>query len=161
MQRFFSTSAVVRRIPVGAPAHVKEIPIPRSVRSTAEVRNQLQHVEDTSLEAGPTTTLNPQILAKYFPSASSSLKLRDPESVWYHIERSRSGNMPVYTDYNKAGGVWTEVRKIRGNVGALRNDLKKALNLPKNEIWVKNAAQVVVIKGNRSAEVKEILASAF
>lgn len=159
MQRFFSTGAVVRRIPVCAPAHVKEIPIPRTAKSTAEVRKHLQHVEDSGVN--PTPKPNPQVLAEYFPSADSPLNLRDPEGVWYHIERSRSGNMPVYTDYNKAGGVWTEVRKITGNVGALRNDLKIALGLAKTEIWVKNAAPIIVIKGNRSAEVKKLLSSVF
>lgn len=154
MRRFFSTSRAAFRIPPGAPSRVKEIPIPRTARTTSEINKYV----DLTPEEAPETPITSEYVKTMFPDISSEPSLKNSsEGVWYHIARSRTGNLPVYTDYNNAGGVWTEVRKISGNAGALRNDLKAILGLQNNEIWVKNAANVVVIKGNVLKDVKRIL----
>lgn len=157
MRRFFSTSRAALRIPPGAPSRVKEIPVPRTARTTSEIN---KYVDVTPRET-PETPITSEYVKTMFPDISSEPSLKNStesaDGVWYHIARSRAGNLPVYTDYNNAGGVWTEVRKVTGNAGALRNDLKKLLGLQNNEIWVKNAANVVVIKGNKLKEIKRIL----
>ena len=51
----------------------------------------------------------------------------------YFVERSSTGNLPVYSDFRAGRNkVVTEIRKIRGNVVQLRNDLQEMLpDIPK------------------------------
>lgn len=158
MRRFFGSSSIAQRLVPGAPSFVKQIPVPRTTKTSADVAEVLGHEI-----AGPAedTQRDLPYLASVFPQEISADQLKQPEGVWYHVARSRTGKLPVYLDYNNAGGVWTEVRKVSGQAGALRNDLMNALGLQKKDIWVKNAANAVVIKGNWREEVKQILAEAF
>lgn len=140
---------------------MKHIPIPRTVRTTKEVRKILQ----TEQPSG-TTNLRPvEYLERMFPENVDPSTLHAQNlgnhNVWYHVDRTRSGNLPVYTDYNNAGGVWTEIRRISGNVSALRDDLKAYLDLPKKDIWIQDTSKHIVIKGNRCSGVRKFLEQSF
>lgn len=140
------------------PRGMKAVPLPKTARTTPEIQ---KYVEATG-SAPQTPGLQSQYLKSMMPDTVDAATLNATSSpVWYFVERTRAGNLPVYTDYNNAGGVWTEVRKITGNVGALRNDIKKVLNLEKKDIWVQDASKRIIIKGNHSQAVKEYLGAAF
>lgn len=157
MRRFFGSSSVARRIPPAAPSFVKEVPIPRTAKTTEDVARVLGH----EIAEGEPTPVDPAYLASVMPAAVGASALAAPEGTWYHIERSRAGNLPVYLDFNNAGGVWTEVRKVSGSAGALRNDLKAALELNNRDLWVKNAANSVVLRGDYREKVKALLKEKF
>jgi hypothetical protein len=141
---------------------VKEVPIPRTAKTTQDIEKVLGHeISSADAEEMSNTSRDSEYLASVMPSTISAQALVPPEGVWYHISRTHAGNLPVYLEYNNAGGVWTEIRKVSGNAGALRNDLKKALDLNKKDIWVKNAANAVVIKGNWRHQVNDLLRETF
>ncbi|PRT53295.1 54S ribosomal protein IMG2, mitochondrial [Wickerhamiella sorbophila] len=140
------------------PRGVKAVPIPQTARTTPEIK---KYVEATG-SPKPSPAVKSQYVKSMMPETVDAAALDDTqEPVWYSIERTRAGNLPVYTDYNNAGGVWTEIRKISGNVSALRNDIKKQLDLPKKDIWIQDASKRIIIKGNHSQAVKQLLGTAF
>ncbi|CUS23376.1 LAQU0S09e03378g1_1 [Lachancea quebecensis] len=80
----------------------------------------------------------------------------------YFIERSATGNLPVYTDFKRGGKVVTEVRKIHGDPVQLRNDLQERLShLPKDSFKVMMQAKKIIIEGDVVKQVKEVLSSKF
>ncbi|CAR21308.1 mitochondrial 54S ribosomal protein mL49 [Lachancea thermotolerans CBS 6340] len=80
----------------------------------------------------------------------------------YFIERSATGNLPVYTDFKRGGKVVTEIRKIHGDPVQLRNDLQARLShLPKDSFKVMMQAKKIIIEGDVVRQVKEALSSKF
>lgn len=56
----------------------------------------------------------------------SNTPLGNTLSLPFQIERSHTGNLPVYTDFkSKRTGKFTVLRKITGDVDALEEELKK------------------------------------
>ncbi|KAJ1733311.1 mitochondrial large ribosomal subunit [Coemansia biformis] len=81
-----------------------------------------------------------------------------PETVVYpyYVSRTRFQSLPVYTDIrNGRTRMLTLVRRITGDLGALRADLAKELG--DESIAIKSAAQQLVIKGDRTKEIREWL----
>ncbi|KAJ1887070.1 mitochondrial 54S ribosomal protein img2 [Coemansia sp. S100] len=71
----------------------------------------------------------------------------------YFIHRTRFQSLPVYTDVkNGKTRKLTIVRRIEGDLEALRSDMSKALS--DSSIQIKKASQQLVIKGERSDEVR-------
>lgn len=65
----------------------------------------------------------------------------------YHIARSASNNYPVYTDYKRGGNLHTTVvRKITGDVQALRDELRLFLGKQDDQIFVNNLTKQVIVK---------------
>lgn len=141
------------------PRGLQGIPIPRGA----------SRIRDIEQVVGPRSALtsgsrsSPKWVQKFFPDSVAVEDLADQHEgkAWYFVERTRAGNVPVYTDYNNAGHCWTEVRKIHGSAGALKNDLKKVLDLPKKDIWVLDSSNRILIRGNHCARVRQILKSQF
>ncbi|CCK72069.1 mitochondrial 54S ribosomal protein mL49 KNAG_0I02850 [Huiozyma naganishii CBS 8797] len=77
----------------------------------------------------------------------------------YFIERSETGNLPVYSDYKGGGNkVITEIRKIRGDAVQLRNDLQPLLPFIPLENWrVAMQSKKIIIKGDYVKQVKRVL----
>ncbi|KAJ1948198.1 mitochondrial 54S ribosomal protein img2 [Linderina macrospora] len=74
----------------------------------------------------------------------------------YFINRTRFQTLPVYTDIRNAGTrTLTLVRRIDGDVEALRNDLAAALE--DNTVEIRKVSRQIVIRGNRINEVREWL----
>lgn len=141
-----------------SPKGLTRVPIPKEANKISEIGKYVEIPQSAEL---PHTTGLEKVLPSQVSVDALKTQIPSESKVWYFVERTKSGNLPVYTDYNNAGGVWTEVRKIQGNAGALRNDLKAALDLSKREIWVQDTSNRVIIKGNHSQTVKEILGQAF
>ncbi|KAJ2895185.1 mitochondrial 54S ribosomal protein img2, partial [Coemansia aciculifera] len=69
----------------------------------------------------------------------------------YFVHRTRFQSLPVYTDIkNGKTRKQTTVRRIEGDLEALRTDMSKALS--DSSIQIKRASQQLVIKGDRSQE---------
>ena len=81
----------------------------------------------------------------------------------YFVERSSTGNLPVYSDFRAGRNkVVTEIRKIRGNVVQLRNDLQEMLpDIPKKSWKILPQSHKIVIDGNVVRAVKRVLAESF
>ncbi|BEJ18033.1 hypothetical protein CspHIS471_0703100 [Cutaneotrichosporon sp. HIS471] len=89
-----------------------------------------------------------------------------PRTLGYLVARSEQGNLPVYTEYrNGRSNRLTIVRKITGDVGALRNDIAQyladghidPLKAPP-KVYVRPTSGHVEIKGHWAEEIKEWLA---
>lgn len=81
----------------------------------------------------------------------------------YYIERSETGNFPVYSDY-KAGGnkMVTEIRGIRGDAVQLRNDLQRELPYISKKLWkVLPTSHKIIITGNFVRPVKQVFSQIF
>ncbi|KAJ2832784.1 mitochondrial 54S ribosomal protein img2 [Coemansia furcata] len=71
----------------------------------------------------------------------------------YFVHRTRFQSLPVYTDIkNGKTRKQTTVRRIEGDLEALRADMAKALS--DSSIQIKKASQQLVIKGDRSGEIR-------
>lgn len=103
-----------------------------------------------------------------FPSVS---EVRNDELVGhgsytsksYFVERSRVGNLPVYSDYRGGGNkVVTEIRRIRGNAVQLKKDLQAVLpHIPEKDWRVISQSNKIEIKGNYISELKSVLSEIF
>ncbi|TIB72731.1 hypothetical protein E3Q23_03273 [Wallemia mellicola] len=61
----------------------------------------------------------------------------------YYVARSRTNNLPVYTEYKRGNQISTIIRKIDGDSKSLKEDiladypqLDIKLKLPKNQIYI-------------------------
>lgn len=81
----------------------------------------------------------------------------------YFVERSSTGNLPVYSDTKGGGNKFvTEIRRIQGDVIQLRNDLQEKLPyIPKKNWKVLTQSQKIIIKGDAVKQVKGILTKTF
>jgi large subunit ribosomal protein L49 len=76
----------------------------------------------------------------------------------YHVARSASKNLPVYTDYKRGGNLHlTTVRKITGDSTALRDELRELLRKQDKDVSVNPLNGHVVVKGHHSAKIAEFL----
>ncbi|KAI8324160.1 hypothetical protein GQ54DRAFT_296315 [Martensiomyces pterosporus] len=77
----------------------------------------------------------------------------EPAVYPYFIHRTRFQSLPVYTDIRNGGTrKLTLVRRIEGDLEALRSDLSKALD--DGSIQIKGVSRQLVIKGDRLSEVR-------
>ncbi|KAJ2089830.1 mitochondrial 54S ribosomal protein img2 [Coemansia sp. RSA 986] len=74
----------------------------------------------------------------------------------YFVNRTRFQSLPVYVDIkNGKTRKLTLVRRIEGDIQALRNELSSFLD--DGSIQIKSISNQLVIKGDRSSEVREWL----
>lgn len=79
----------------------------------------------------------------------------------YFLERSSYGNLPVYTDY-KQGVPYTEIRKVKGDIVQLRNDLQEVLeDVPKGNFKILMESKKLLIKGWHKERLVEVLNATF
>lgn len=81
----------------------------------------------------------------------------------YFVNRSETGNLPVFTDYLNGGNkVVTEIKKIRGDPVQLKLDLQERLPYIKAKDWrVVPMSNKIVVRGNYCSQIKRILAANF
>ncbi|KAF2789744.1 hypothetical protein K505DRAFT_252641 [Melanomma pulvis-pyrius CBS 109.77] len=76
----------------------------------------------------------------------------------YHISRSHSQNYPVYSDYKRGGNLHlTTIRKITGDLSALRDELRVFLNKQNDEVKINSLTSHVIVKGHHVAEITDFL----
>ena len=86
--------------------------------------------------------------AAKFPKSSAptlpQIKLPPPK---YHVARSSSKNLPIYTDFKRGGNLHlTTIRKITGDLTALRDELRVFLNKKNEDVKINSLTQHVVVK---------------
>ncbi|KAJ4982614.1 mitochondrial large ribosomal subunit l49, partial [Stagonosporopsis vannaccii] len=76
----------------------------------------------------------------------------------YHVARSANKNLPVYTDYKRGGNLHlTTVRKVTGDLHALRDELRTWLAKKDDDVKVNTLTQHVVVKGHHKDTIAEFL----
>ncbi|KAK7180669.1 hypothetical protein DPSP01_011261 [Paraphaeosphaeria sporulosa] len=91
------------------------------------------------------------------PSAAqkTSLELPPPK---YHVARSSSKNLPIYTDFKRGGNLHlTTVRKITGDLSALRDELRVFLNKKNEDVKINSLTSHVIVKGHHVPQITEFL----
>ncbi|KAF2242003.1 Img2-domain-containing protein [Trematosphaeria pertusa] len=129
--------------------------------------NGVDDVKVASTRASPTgtTTSELQSKAKSFKTVKKAKKPQEPRRLQlqlpppkYHIARSASKNLPIYTDYKRGGNLHlTTIRKVTGDISALRDELRVFLNKKNEEVKINSLTQHVIVKGHHVPEVTEFL----
>jgi large subunit ribosomal protein L49 len=105
--------------------------------------------------ADTTSTLKKEAAKKTKTSRAPKLSLPPPK---YVVSRSANKNLPIYTDYKRGGNLHlTTIRKITGDVSALRDELRVFLNKKNEEVKINSVTQHVVVKGHHVSEIAEFL----
>lgn len=103
-------------------------------------------------------------LARALPSLesiSASQLTTKPKLASYHIPRTHQGNLPVYKTY-RSQAVYTDIKRVQGNVVQLRNDLQELLpEINKSNFSCITTSGSLRIKGDHTAVVKDILNKKF
>jgi large subunit ribosomal protein L49 len=109
-----------------------------------------------SPQTTPSNTLSALKLAPTSRTPSAvNISLPPPK---YHVSRSASKNLPIYTDYKRGGNLHlTTVRKITGDLSALRDELRVYLNKKNEDVKINTLTQHVQIKGHVRGEVMKFL----
>ena len=91
----------------------------------------------------------------FAPATQPQMPLSPPT---YHVARSASKNLPIYTDYKRGGNLrLTTVRKITGDLHALREELRAWLAKKDDDVKVNPLTQHVVVKGHHKDRIAEFL----
>ncbi|SCU77887.1 LANO_0A01530g1_1 [Lachancea nothofagi CBS 11611] len=152
---FVANSRAVRLVstetPVEAGESVRESEV--GELTTQEISDLSQAISEPNFSIFPTVhEVRPEEIVGYTPFGVKS----------YFVERSATGNLPVYTDFKSGGKVVTEIRKIHGDPVQLRNDLQARLtNVPKSSFKVLMQAKKIVIEGDVVRKVKNVLSTSF
>lgn len=77
-------------------------------------------------------------------------------SLPYHVSRSATNNLPVYSEVRNTLYL-TVIRRISGDLNKLRDDVAAHLNLDEEWCYVKQQSGQVVVKGRRKAALEEFL----
>lgn len=79
----------------------------------------------------------------------------------YHVSRTSLGHLPVYKDV-KSKAIYTEIRKIQGDIVQLRNDLQNALpHIEKNDFKCVMQSLKIIIKGDHKLRITQLLGKKF
>jgi large subunit ribosomal protein L49 len=74
------------------------------------------------------------------------------------VHRSKSRNLPVYEEALSGGTqLQTRIRKVEGNIEALRQHLVEKLHLDPNYIHINHLTKHVIIKGHLKKRVQQFL----
>ncbi|KAF1956649.1 hypothetical protein CC80DRAFT_548144 [Byssothecium circinans] len=94
-------------------------------------------------------------LKKTPKSHAPKIELPPPK---YHVTRSSSKNLPIYTDYKRGGNLHlTTIRKVTGDLSALRDELRVFLNKKNEEVKINSLTSHVIVKGHHVPEVTDFL----
>lgn len=91
----------------------------------------------------------------FTPATQPQIPLSPPQ---YHVARSANKNLPIYTDYKRGGNLHlTTVRKVTGDLHALRDELKTWLAKKDEDVKVNTLTGHVVVKGHHTGKIAEFL----
>ena len=76
----------------------------------------------------------------------------------HHVSRSINKNLPIYTDYKRGGNLHlTTIRKITGDLSALRDELRVFLNKKNEDVKINSLTSHVIVKGHHTSQIAEFL----
>lgn len=141
--------------PTYPPQSMKSLPRPkesRASRRTAHPPKERSYPtrQPTHREVAP-PKLIPEPVAP-LPAAQCAPNLP------YYVTRTSSNELPIYTLRKRGGNMLlTRVKKIDGDVEALRDELRSTLGLEQKQVVVNALTRHVLLKGHRKPEVERFL----
>ncbi|KAN0101880.1 Mitochondrial large subunit ribosomal protein (Img2) domain containing protein [Hyaloscypha variabilis] len=76
----------------------------------------------------------------------------------YRVTLTPSKNYPIYTLAKRGGNMkLTKLRRIEGDVNALRNDLRQALGVDEKEVTINQLTKHIIVKGHKKPEIEKFL----
>ncbi|KAF3033820.1 hypothetical protein E8E12_003982 [Didymella heteroderae] len=91
----------------------------------------------------------------FTPATEPQMPLSPPR---YHVSRSANKNLPIYTDFKRGGNLHlTTVRKITGDLQALRDELRAWLSKKDEDVKINTLTQQVIVKGHHKEKIEEFL----
>ncbi|KAE9369580.1 hypothetical protein N431DRAFT_413728 [Stipitochalara longipes BDJ] len=76
----------------------------------------------------------------------------------YRVSLTPSKNYPIYTLAKRGGNMkLTKLRRIEGDVNALRNDLRQALGMDEKEVTINQLTRHIIVKGHKKPEIENFL----
>ncbi|KAF1973576.1 hypothetical protein BU23DRAFT_464401, partial [Bimuria novae-zelandiae CBS 107.79] len=94
-------------------------------------------------------------MAQPSPAQKFTIELPPPK---YHVARSSTRNLPIYSDYKRGGNLHlTTVRKITGDLSALRDELRVFLNKKNEDVKINSLTQQVIVKGHHVPQITQFL----
>ncbi|KAK3207448.1 hypothetical protein GRF29_103g1055776 [Pseudopithomyces chartarum] len=127
-----------------APAPKPVLPSKRSHTTIAD------HVQ-------PSSTSNPATSSRNSRPAAPLVTLELPPPK-YHVGRTSTKNLPVYSDYKRGGNLHlTTIRKITGDISELRDELRVFLNKKDEDVKINSLTQHVIVKGHHVPQVTDFL----
>ncbi|KAF9419070.1 hypothetical protein BGZ94_009526 [Podila epigama] len=89
-------------------------------------------------------------------NAATSASSKPALPTAYFVERTKAGQLPVYSEYKNAGTrSLTVIRKIQGNATALKTDI--LTTYPGAEVRVNERSNQVILKGLVMDDVRQWL----
>lgn len=80
----------------------------------------------------------------------------------YNLQRTRYNKLPIYTEYKHCDVVYTEIRKIQGDIVQLRNDIQQIIpDVKKDHFRVLMESKKILIKGNYKKELEQVFSEVF
>ncbi|KAH7095574.1 mitochondrial large subunit ribosomal protein-domain-containing protein [Paraphoma chrysanthemicola] len=140
-----------------------DVPTPPATPSASSPANTQSALKQASIPKRADAVPTPPPTSK--PNTKASLKSTTPPSPnlplsppRYHVSRSASKNLPIYTDYKRGGNLHlTTVRKITGDLSALRDELRVYLNKKNEDVKINDLTKHVIVKGHCKPEVQRFL----
>lgn len=85
-----------------------------------------------------------------YPSSPSPIDLSSAPPEPYFVHRTKSNNFPVYQRAARGGNLrQTLVRKVEGDIKALRDQLQQELNLDPKDVTINMLTKQVIVKVGR------------
>jgi len=76
----------------------------------------------------------------------------------YYVTKTPSNLYPVYTMKKRGGNMkLTKLRRIEGDVAALRRDLQEALGMEDKEVVINQLTRHIIVKGHKKPEIEAFL----
>ncbi|KAI0871380.1 mitochondrial large subunit ribosomal protein-domain-containing protein [Hypoxylon argillaceum] len=115
-------------------------------------------IRTVSSENTPETTVEAYAKPPEAVADSAPLEPNLPTTLPYFVGRNNLNNLSIYQK-TKNGGTYkvTVLKNTKGQLGALRQDLKNALQLAESDINLNLKTQHILIKGHKRSEVQNFL----
>ncbi|KAG0024842.1 hypothetical protein BGZ80_003701 [Entomortierella chlamydospora] len=129
----------------------------RSLRTFTTSASTLNAPASSAASTAATTTASSTAsTAATATNTASSTATKPSLPRTYFVERTKSGQLPVYSEFKNAGSrPLTIIRKIQGNARALRTDL--LMIYPKADIRLNERNNQVILKGLVMDDVRQWL----
>lgn len=104
---------------------------------------------DTLFVTPKKTTSPKEITTKTLPEGSTQNYQTIEGAPKYHVARTTTKNLPIYTDYKRGGNLkLTTIRKITGDLSALKEELKLYLRMKDEDVKINSLTQHVIVKAS-------------
>jgi len=154
-----------------SPLRMALVLLPPLRRKTSNVAKCLSRPCSTMSKVSSNVIRSPlslQSLPSSSPSSTQHLSVSASDTsaglldLPYHVQRTASQELPVYQLAKRGGNLHqTRIRKIRGDIAALRDQLQSSLKLKRQDATINQLTGHIILKGWYKDEVKRFLEQRF